>query len=68
MEVVVKSNGKITTLEVGGKEIKNLTMINFIGAANSGVQCVYERIITDEWGHPLLENGGLKREIVRVEF
>ena len=70
MEIKITSNGDITHLEVDGKEIDKVTVINFIGAVNCGVECIYEQIATDEWGHVMLNEtrDEVKRELHRIDF
>ena len=45
-------------------------MINFIAAVHNGVQCVFEQIVTDEYGHVLLNESRdeIKREIHRIDL
>lgn len=70
MELVIKSTGDRTTIEIDGEEIKNATMVNFIAAVHSGTQCVFEQIVTDEWGHVMLNESRdeILREIHRIDL
>lgn len=70
MELVIRSTGDKTSIEVDGKELEKITMINFIAAVHNGVQCVFEQIVTDEYGHVLLNESRdeFKQEIHRVDF
>lgn len=68
MELVIKSTGDRTTIEIDGEEIKNATMVNFIAAVHSGTQCVFEQLVTDADGRPVIEDDDIKREIHRVDF
>ena len=70
MEIVIRSTGDKTSIEVDGKELEKITMINFIAARNNGVQCVFEQIVTDEWGHVMLNESrdDILREIHRIDL
>lgn len=68
MELVIKSTGDRTTIEIDGEEIKNATMVNFIAAVHSGPQCVFEQLVTDADGRPIIEDDDIKREIHRVDL
>ena len=70
MELVIRSTGDKTSIEINGKELEKITMINFAAAVRNGVQCVFEQVVTDEYGHVLLSESGdeIKREIHRVDL
>lgn len=70
MELVIRSTGDKTSIEIDGKELEKITMINFIAAVHNGVQCVFEQIVTDEYGHVLLNESRdeIKREIHRIDL
>lgn len=70
MELVIRSTGDRTHthIEVDGVEIPRVTMINFIGSVDNGVQCVFEQLSMDADGRPVVENGELKREIKRIDL
>ncbi len=70
MELVIRSTGDITNIEVDGVEIPRVTMVSFIAAVDNGVQCVYEQIVTDEWGHVMLNESRdeIRREIHRIDL
>ena len=70
MELVIRSTGDKTNIEVDGKELEKITMINFIAAVHNGAQCVFEQIVTDEYGHVLLNESRdeIKREIHRIDL
>ena len=68
MELVIRSTGDKTSIEVDGKEIKNATMVNFIAAVHSETQCVFVQLVTDADGRPVIEDDDIKQEIHRVDF
>lgn len=68
MELVIRSTGDKTSIEIDGEEIKNATMVNFTAAVHSGTQCVFEQLVTDADGRPVIEDDDIKREIHRVDF
>ena len=70
MEIVIRSTGDKTSIEVDGKELEKITMINFIATRYNGVQCVFEQIVTDEWGHVMLNESRdeIRREIHRIDL
>ena len=68
MELVIRSTGDKTSIEIDGKELEKITMINFIAAVHSGTQCVFEQLVTDADGRPVIEDDDIKREIHRVDF
>ena len=68
MEIKITSNGDTARIEIDGVEIPRVTMINFIGLVNSGIQCVFEQLSMNDSGQPIIADGEMKREIHRVDF
>ena len=68
MELVIRSTGNRTTIEINGEKIKNATMVNFIAAVRSETQCVFEQLVTDADGRPVIEDDDVKRKIHRVDL
>lgn len=63
MELVIRSTGNSTTVELDGVEIEKLTMINFRAQVGSQAECMIEQIVTDDEGRVKLNKA--RNEVVR---
>ena len=68
MELVIRSTGDKTSIEVDGVEVPRVTMISFAGSVESGIQCVFQQLSIDADGMPVVENGEIKREMHRIDL
>ena len=68
MELVIRSTGDITNIEVDGVGIPRVTMISFAGSVESGIQCIFQQLSIGTDGRPVVENGELKREMHRIDL